>query len=267
MDKNDPTIVAEPTEQLLTVDDILNIPEELLPLNEDGSNHTGLDPLETWLPNLPIDVRKHIANIRGNYTKKTQELARERDTLRSELAAERAALLAERETLYNGPAAKAAATLAADQTVHDVFDQEGMMKELERQAAAQYTKMLQPIQAELEQKRAEASAKAFVDAHPDLHEPEMKKEVAAILLQREDVSLEDAYYIARGKVSSLKAKELAAQQAEVKASAEAMKAKQRDVFSKTSTGTPGATQYQARRGVDAWDVYQNAKAEEERRRR
>jgi len=252
---NEPTV-----ETNASFDDLLNAPDDLLPPVPEGGSHTGMQPLHSWLKHVPEDVRKHLANYRADYTRKTQDLARQRDTLQGQLEAERAALQAERETLYNGEAAKRARELAQDTTAYDMFDPEQVKKELERQAAIQFNSMIAPVQEQLAQERARLEADRFVREHPDLQEPEMKAEVARLLMAREDMTLEDAYHIARGKLVDVRATKLAEEQTKLKAEQEAVKAKQRATFGKTSAGTPGANRPASGRGFDStWAAYEAAK--------
>ena len=70
---------AESTEPL-TIDDLLAMDEELFPEFKE-ENHKGMKPLHEWVKNVPGDVRKHLANMRSSYTRKTQELAEQRKEL------------------------------------------------------------------------------------------------------------------------------------------------------------------------------------------
>ena len=83
---------------------------------DDDAQHKGMQPLSHWMKHVPADVRKHLANIRADYTRKTQSLSAERNALQTELAKEREQLAVERKSLYNGDLARRTAELAADET-------------------------------------------------------------------------------------------------------------------------------------------------------
>ena len=58
-----------------TLDDLLQYGAEDDPLFADDAQHKGMKPLNQWIHNVPEDVRKHLANIRADYTRKTQALS------------------------------------------------------------------------------------------------------------------------------------------------------------------------------------------------
>ena len=65
---------SAPVVEDLTIDDLLNLGADADPLFTDDANHKGMKPLHEWVGHLPEDVRKHVANLRSSYTRKTQEL-------------------------------------------------------------------------------------------------------------------------------------------------------------------------------------------------
>lgn len=54
---------------------LANITGEQVAEFAEGVNHTGMQPLSVWLPNLPPEVRQHLANFRKDYTEKTQAIS------------------------------------------------------------------------------------------------------------------------------------------------------------------------------------------------
>ena len=73
------TVQVEDNTSVETVEDLGNLTlDDLLAMSEDDveefkqENHTGMKPLHHWMQHMPEDVRKHLANIRGDYTRKTQ---------------------------------------------------------------------------------------------------------------------------------------------------------------------------------------------------
>ena len=69
------------TLQDITIEDLLGITEEDYEEFQEEANHKGMKPLHEWMKHVPEDVRKHIANIRSSYTRKTQEIANQRREL------------------------------------------------------------------------------------------------------------------------------------------------------------------------------------------
>jgi DNA repair exonuclease SbcCD ATPase subunit len=88
----------EPTEPM-TIEELLALNEEDYEEFTDDANHTGMKPLHEWMQHIPEDVRKHVANLRASYTRKTQEIAE----MRKQLEAEREALLQQQELTLNNP--------------------------------------------------------------------------------------------------------------------------------------------------------------------
>ena len=86
--KKQPKLHQEETEtqeeQLLTIDELLELGEEDYEEFTDDANHKGMKPLHEWMQHIPEDARKHVANIRSSYTRKTQELAEMRKQLEVE---------------------------------------------------------------------------------------------------------------------------------------------------------------------------------------
>jgi len=82
----DPTAetVSMTLEELLSIDDLMDINEEQFEEFTEEANHKGMKPLHEWMQHIPEDVRKHVANIRSSYTRKTQELAQMRKDLEAE---------------------------------------------------------------------------------------------------------------------------------------------------------------------------------------
>jgi hypothetical protein len=70
----DETVEAAPQEAMddiidnFTLDDLLQYGAEEDPLFADDAQHKGMKPINQWIQNVPEDVRKHLANIRADYT-------------------------------------------------------------------------------------------------------------------------------------------------------------------------------------------------------
>ena len=236
------------TETEYSLDDLLGLSNDDFAELTDDANHKGMKPLSHWLEHVPEDVRKHLGNLRSSYTRKTQALANERNELRAELEREREALTMERAALYNGKAAKNAATLAADTTEFDMFDPEGMKKEIQRQAAIMMQEMLKPAQEELVVEQRKVELERFASANPELKQDEYRMPIAEMLQARPELKLEDAFYIVKAKIDAGKAATERAELAE-------QRSRRKTSFAKTSTGSasrPGGTPA----FKDAWSAFQ-----------
>lgn len=238
---------VEEVEQEYSIDDLLKLSADEYEEFSDDAQHKGMQPLAHWMQHVPEDVRKHLANIRADYTRKTQSLAEERNQLRTELQAERDALQAERKALYNGNMAKQVREISADETEYDMFDPEGMKKQIQREAAKMLNDMLKPAQEDLQVQQRKLELQRFRDQHPDIIQDEYRMPIAEMLQSRPELKLEDAYYIVKAKVDANKASQVLSEKEEER------KRKQSS-FKKTSTGTAGkpngTPQFR-----DSWQAY------------
>jgi len=242
---------SAPDVEDLTIDDLLSLGEDVDPLFTDDANHKGMKPLHNWVQHLPEDVRKHVANLRSSYTRKTQELA----NIRKELEAERIALQQQRESTLNNPAYQRAVEIANNQEEFDLYDPEGMKREIERQAALQLKQMLEPAREELMVKQRQMELQNFKSQHPELMNDEYRMPIAKMLTERPELKLEDAYFIVKAKVDAEKSSAL-------KAELEAEKAARRSALMKTASGkatTPKGTP----KFRNAWEAYQYHKAKQQ----
>lgn len=234
-------------ENELTIDDILNIDEEAFPEFSE-ENHKGMKPLNEWLQHVPEDVRKHIANLRSSYTRKTQEIAE----MRKEIEAEREKFLSQNKLLFQDSLKGKVDNLAADEAEYDLFDQDGMRSEIQRQAAKMLQEMLKPAQEEIQLTQRRMELEKFKTSHPDMTSPELRTKIADLLTANEHLKLEDAYYIAKSKYNE-----------ELAMKAELDRGKTRDVLTKTSTGSASAPKGTPK-FTDAWTAYQHFKSLKER---
>lgn len=210
-----------------------------------GQTHKGLPEYSEILRHLPENGRKLISNLRAMTTRKTQELAESRRSLETQ----RAELDRERAALYSGDfAAKVKAAAAEPETPHDVFSDEGINAKIQQEAAKLMQEMIKPMQEELAQSTRQAEMTRFKADHPDLMEPEVKSAVVELLREREELRLEDAYYIATAKLGRA-ARNAQAEQARLD------KQSKRGAWSKTSSGN-NVGKTTAPKFKDAWSAYQ-----------
>jgi hypothetical protein len=99
-----------------------------------------MKPLHHWMQHMPEDVRKHLANIRGDYTRKTQEIAE----IRKSLEAKEREIYNKNEHIMKGPLAQRLENHRYSQE-YDLFDPEGMKAEIQRQAGLCSKRCLDPL--------------------------------------------------------------------------------------------------------------------------
>lgn len=242
--------------QDMTLDELLGINEEVDPYFTDDAQHKGQKPLHEWLPHLPDEVRRNLANLRSSVTRKQQELSE----LKRELEAQQQEFQRQRELLVNSPWAKQLSELAqaSDEPI-DPWTEEGMQKLVQSQMAQQFQKMIEPLKQEAEIQAQRIKAQEFVAAHPDAKsDPELKHEIAKLLVERNDLTLEDAYWLCKGRLLEARARQQAQQQAMQRSQA-------REVLSRTSTGAAttaaGKPTFRDARGrFDPYAVFEYHKA-------
>jgi hypothetical protein len=233
----------------LSVDDLLGLNSDVAPEFEEDVNHTGLKPLHEWMKHLPEDVRKHLANIRSDYTKKSQQIA----SMKKQLEDERRSLSNQKEATLNNPLARRAAQIAANEEEYDLYDPEGMKKEIERQSAKMLSEMLKPAREEIMLQQRKIALNDFKRENPELTNPEYRLEIAKMLQDRPELKLEDAFYIVKSKMDSAKSREAAKVVA-------AQTQGRREALQKTSNGSAtvpkGSPKFR-----DAWEAFQYHKAQ------
>lgn len=263
-DDNTPTgegTVGEQTEQVTeqetvqdyTIEDLLGLTAEDYEEFQEEAQHKGMKPLHHWMEHLPEDVRKHIANIRSSYTKKTQEISQQR----KELEQLKQDLLSQRQSVLDNSTIQHLESHITEEEF-DPYSSDGMQKEIKRQAALMLKEMMQPaqqqMQVQIEMERRQLALEQFKMEHPDLTSQEMKLPIAQLLTERPELKLEDAYYIVKSKLEASKAK--AAQEEFA-----SRKQTNKQNFAKTSTGksvSPSGTP----KFRDAWEAFQWHKAQE-----
>ena len=242
------TLLAED----LSVEDLLGLNSEVAPEFTEDAAYKGMKPLHEWTKHLPEDVRKHLANIRSDYTRKTQEIS----LIKKQLEDERRALSNQKEATLNNPLARRAAEIASREEEYDLYDPDGMKKEIERQAAKMLSEMLKPAQEEIMLQQRKMALDDFKRENPELISPEYKLPVAELLMRRPELKLEDAFFIVKAKVDGEKVKkekEPIAQQT----------SSRRDSLKKTSNGS-ASTPKGTPTFRDAWEAFQYHKAKNNR---
>ena len=236
--------------ELMTIDELLNIDEEEYIEFTEDANHKGMKPLHEWMKHIPEDVRKHVANIRSSYTRKTQEIAE----MRKALEAERMELQRQQDNALNNPFLKRAEEELAKDEEYDIYTTEGMQAEIKRQAAKMLQEMMKPAQEEMQMKQRRMQLEQFKTDNPELMEDDYRLPVAQMLQERPELRLEDAFYIVKAKVDATKLKAEREKVAKQKSS-------RRETLRKTSGGksvSPSGTP----KFRSAWEAYQYHKAQQ-----
>ncbi len=231
-------------EELMTIEELLGINEEDYDEFTEDANHKGMKPLHEWMQHIPEDVRKHVANIRSSYTRKTQELSE----MRKALEFEKSELMRQQEHAVNNPFLKRAEEELATDEEYDLYTPEGMQKEIKRQAAQMLQEMMKPAQEEMQIKQRRMQLEQFKTENPDLMDDQYRLPVAQMLQERPELKLEDAFYIVKSKVDAQKLKVEREQVAKQKST-------RRETLRKTSSGKSvspkGTPQFR-----DAWEAFQ-----------
>ena len=150
--------------ELMTIEELLGISEEDYEEFTEDANHKGMKPLHEWMKHIPEDVRKHVANIRSSYTRKTQEIAE----MRKALEAERMELQRQQDNALNNPFLKRAEEELANEEEYDIYTTEGMQAEIKRQAAKMLQEMMKPAQEEMQMKQRRMQLEQFKTDNPEL---------------------------------------------------------------------------------------------------
>ena len=184
----------------------------------DDGGHKGID-YNRVIKELPEDAQKLLSNLRADYTRKTQELSKERKEMESVRRS-----MSENET-FNAKISEA----ANGETVElDPYDTSSFEKRIEQEVARRIQDMMQPVKEEQYQMRKRAQLTQFKTEHPDLMD--YKGPIAEMLKTNETISLEDAYFIVKGKSS-------VAENSKLKEELNQRQERMRAVGLKLSTGT------------------------------
>ena len=150
----------------------------------DEGGHKGIN-YNKVVSELPDDARALLSNIRADYTRKTEELAEQRRQLEYL-----------QQSLMKG--ADAIAQNTPGETVElDPYDTQSFETRIQQEVAARLQEMMQPMREEQHRLNKRAQLDKFKSENPDLMD--YKKEIADMLKSNENISLEDAYHIVKGR--------------------------------------------------------------------
>lgn len=162
----------------------------------------GLRDGESWdklFDQADENSQRAMQQLRADYTRKTQELAAERKQLQEQAQQ----IEAMRMNLEDNAAYKAIQEAAhADTGDFDPYDTASFERYVNRIVAERLQSVLQPMAEQQMKATAQTKVQAFMNQHPDLQTDEvLKTEVRQTLLDNESLSLQDAYWIVKGRRS------------------------------------------------------------------
>ena len=162
----------------------------------------GLREGESWdklFDQADEQSQRAMQQLRADYTRKTQELAAER----KELQEQAQNLQAMKMSLEDNAAYKAIQEAAKQDTGDfDPYDTASFERYVNRIVAERLQSVLQPMAEQQMKASAQTKVQAFMNNHPDLQTDEsLKTEVRQTLLDNESLSLQDAYWIVKGRRS------------------------------------------------------------------
>ena len=172
--------------------------------DEDLPEGKGVD-FRQVLEVLPDDAKTLIGNLRADYTRKTQELASQRKELEAQMKA-----------LTDGEFFKRVKEQASQPDVElDPYRTETFEARIQQEVARRMQEAFQPLQQQQELQMRQLKLQEFKTNHPDLDD--MKHDVADLLKSNPSLSLQDAYFITKGKKSTTRLNALEQENAERKA--------------------------------------------------
>jgi hypothetical protein len=148
---------------------------------------------------LGEDGQKFVSNLRRSYTQKTQELSEQRKLLQAQASE----LEAQRNALLQSEFAKGIKEKAESPDVEiDLLQEESVAKRIEQEVARRLNEMIQPMQQEYTLQQRKMALHQFKNDHPDLED--YKMDVAKELKADQNLSLEKAYWLVKGRSLSSK---------------------------------------------------------------
>ena len=165
------------------------------------------------------EMQRAMASLRSDYTKKTQDLAKQR----KEMQQEQTKLQKLQQSLTQSEAYKAIQAAAAeDPGEFDPYDPESFQKYVNKVVNERMQQMLEPLHQEQMKTQAKVKLEGFMAEHPELKTDQgLRKEVKELLLANETMSLENAYWIIQGKRTAEQQKHQALKQASTRRAAQA----------------------------------------------
>lgn len=136
---------------------------------------------------LPDEGKKLIANLRADYTKKTQGLSE----ARKQLDADRKAML---DGGFYDKVSKEAEGFTGEL---DPFNSSSIEAKIQAEVAKRMKEMIEPLRQEAELNKRQIALDNFKKENPDLQE--YKTDIARLLMTDKSLTLERAYWIVKGQ--------------------------------------------------------------------
>jgi len=188
------------------------------------------------IDNLPDDAKTLLGNLRADYTRKTQELASQRKELEAQMKA-----LTEGEFFQRVKERASAPDVELDPYRTETFE-----ARIEQEVARRLQDMFEPVRQQQELQMRQMKLQEFKTNHPDLED--MKHDVADLLKSNPSLSLQDAYFITKGKKSTERLTALEQENAE-------RKARMREVGLKISQGSD-VSPNKPPKGMKGFELYE-----------
>ncbi len=194
---------------------------------------------------LGEDGQKFVSNLRRSYTQKTQELAEQRKVLEAQAAE----LEAQRNALLQSDFAKGIKEKAQAPDVEiDLLQEESVAKRIEQEVARRLNEMIEPMQQEYTLQQRKMALHQFKTDHPDLED--YKMDIAKELKADQNLSLEKAYWLVKGRSLSSKMETQKDELAKYREAARAAGLKVGGLSRSRNAGVP-----QNVRSSGAWEIY------------
>lgn len=172
-----------------------------------------LEEGESWdniYKSMPENVQRAMGSLRGDYTRKMQELSKQRRELK-----ELQSNLTTSEAYQSLQATAQAARQAGED--FDPFDNQSMSNYVNGLVAQRVQEIMQPLAVEQQKSANMRRLNDFMGEHPELKTDEpLRQEVAGLLQKNESMTLEQGYWIVMGKRSRQEDESLKRQEAQKK---------------------------------------------------
>ena len=170
--------------------------------NEPPPEPEGLREGESWdnlFEQADPKSQRAMQQLRADYTRKTQELANQR----KEIAEQKTKLESLKMSLEDNAAYKAIQSAAeADAGDFDPYDTQSFERYVNKIVAERLQSVLQPMAEQQMKATAKAKVQGFMNEHPELQTDEVfKAEVKDTLLKNTGLTLQDAFWIVKGRRS------------------------------------------------------------------
>lgn len=218
---------APPTPESMTIEQLAEVS-----MSDEGG-HKGIDYGKV-VSSLPEEAQKLMANLRADYTRKTQELAAQRKEVESL-----------QQSLMNSEFNKTIDTLASAETVElDPYDTQSFETRIQQEVARRMQEMMKPIRQEQELNTKRQALETFKSKNPDLMD--YRDDIVPLLQSNEALTLQDAYFIVKGKAQNEKLRILEQENT-------ARKEKMREAGLKINAGTKGGDR--PPKGLKGYEIY------------